>query len=160
MEIRDKTHRLTLTTFIYGDNPWIEHHIHIDGNLPPDYAFITGLPYPSGDYIYNEDAAQGWVWSWGMDPRGMETLGMALIVLVGRDSQDIGLDASQTEFSVLPVILIPDAEGRLNYRTFAIWGGGIDGIETETEFAEHVQITTTALKTPPHIKFLPKEEEQ
>ena len=159
-KIRDKTHRLTLTTFIYGDNPWIEHHIHIDGNLPPDYAFITGIPYPSDDYIYNEDAAQGWVWSWGMDPRGMETLGMALIVLVGRDSQDIGLDASQTEFSVLPVILIPDAEGRLNYRTFAIWGGGIDGIETETEFAEHVQITTTALKTPPHIKFLPKEEEQ
>ena len=159
-KIRDKPHRLTLTTFIYGDNPWIEHHIHIDGNLPPDYAFITGIPYPSGDYIYNEDAAQGWVWSWGMDPRGMETLGMALIVLVGRDPQDIGLDASQTEFSTLPVILIPDAEGRLNYRTFAIWGGGIDGIETETEFAEHVQITTTALKTPPHIKFLPKEEEQ
>ena len=95
-----------------------------------------------------------------MDPHGTETLGMALIVLVGRDSQDTGLDASQTEFSALPVILTPDAESRLSYRTFAIWGGGIDGIETEAEFAEHVQITTTALKTPPHIKFLPKEEEK
>ena len=34
------------------------------------------------------------------------------------------------------------------YRTFAIWGGGIDGIETETEFADHVQITTTVFKDP------------
>ena len=159
-KIQDETRRLTLTTFIYGDNPWIEHHIHIDGNLPPDYAFITGIPYPNGAYTYNEDVKQGWVWGWGTDPRGMETLGVALIVLTGRDPQDAGLDASQTEFSVLPVILVPDAEGRLIYRTFAIWGGGIDGIETETEFAEHVQITTTALKTPPHIKFLPKEEER
>ena len=159
-EIQGRTHRLTSTAFIYGENPWIEHHIHIDGNLPPDYAFITGIPYPNGDYIYNENEAQGWVWSWGTDPHGLETLGMALIVLAGRDPQNTGLDASQTEFSVLPVILSPDAEGRLNYRTFAIWGGGIDGIETETEFAEHVQITTTALKTPPHIKFLPKEEEK
>ena len=159
-EIQGKTHRLTSTAFIYGDNPWIEHHIHIDGNLPTDYTFITGIPYPNGDYIYNEDEAQGWVWSWGTDPRGMETLGVALIALTGSTPQDAGLDASQTEFSVLPVILTPSAEGRLNYRTFAIWGGGIDGIETEAEFAEHVQITTTALKTPPHIKFLPKEEEE
>ncbi|MYC76810.1 DUF4861 domain-containing protein [Candidatus Poribacteria bacterium] len=159
-EIQGETHRLTSTIFIYGENPWIEHHIHIDGNLSPDYAFITGIPYPNGDYIYNENEAQGWMWSWGMDPHGTETLGMALIVLVGRDSQDTGLDASQTEFSALPVILTPDAESRLSYRTFAIWGGGIDGIETEAEFAEHVQITTTALKTPPHIKFLPKEEEK
>ena len=63
-------------------------------------------------------------------------------------------------FQLLPVILMPSAEGKFSYRTFAIWGGGIDGIETEAEFAEYVQITTTALKTPPHIKFLPKEEEE
>lgn len=159
-EIQGGVHRLTSTTFIYGENPWVEHHIHIDGNLPPDYAFITGIPYPNGAYTYNEDEAQGWVWSWGTDPRGIETLGMALIILIGRDPQETGLDASQTEFSTLPVILMPTAEGRLVYRTFAIWGGGIDGIETEAEFAKHVQTTTTALKTPPHIKFLPKEEEQ
>ena len=158
--VQGEIYRLTSTIFIYGENPWVEHHIHIDGNLPSGYAFITGIPYPNGDYIYNENEAQGWVWSWGMDPRGMETLGMALIVLVGRDPQDTGLDASQTEFSALPVILMPSAEGKFSYRTFAIWGGGIDGIETEAEFAEYVQITTTALKTPPHIKFLPKEEEE
>ena len=108
--VQGETHRLTSTIFIYGENPWIEHHIHIDGNLPSDYAFITGIPYPNGDYIYNENEAQGWVWSWGMDPRGMETLGMALIVLVGRDPQDTGLDASQTEFSAFTCY--PDAQCR------------------------------------------------
>ena len=157
-DVQGKTYRFTSTTFVYGENPWIEHHIHIDGDLPPDYAFVTGIPYPNG--TYNEDEKQGWVWSWGTDPSGIDTLGIALIALAGRDPQDAGLDASQTEFSSLPVLLTPSAEGRLIYRTFAIWGGGIDGIETETEFAQHVQITTTALKTPPQIKFLPPEEEK
>ena len=142
-------------------NPWIEHHIHIDGELPTGYAFITGIPYPNDpNAAYSEDEKQGWVWSWGTDPHGVDTLGMALIVLASRGPQEAGLDASRTEFVSLPVMLMPTAEGRLIYRTFAIWGGGIDGIETETEFAQHVQITTTALKTPPQIKFLPPEEEQ
>lgn len=156
--IQGEVRRFISTTFIYGENPWIEHHIHIDGDLPMDYAFITGIPYPNG--AYNEDIKQGWVWSWGTDPSDMDALGVALIVLTGRDPADAGLDASQTDFSSLPVILTPNADGRLTYRTFAIWGGGIDGIETETEFAQHVQKTTTALKTPPQIKFLPPEEEK
>ncbi len=156
--IQGEVHRFISTTFIYGENPWIEHHIHIDGELPTDYTFITGIPYPNG--AYNEDVGQGWVWGWGTDPRGIDTLGVALIILTGGDPENAGLDASQTDFSSLPVILTPNADGRLTYRTFAIWGGGIDGIETETEFAQHVQITTTALKTPPQIKFLPPEEEQ
>ena len=155
-EIQGRTHRLTSTAFIYGENPWIEHHIHIDGNLSTDYAIATGIPHLSG--ASGEDRKQGWVWSWGTDPGGIDSLGIALIALADREGQDANRKAS--EDSLLPVILSPDAEGRLNYRTFAIWGGGIDGIETEAEFAEHVQITTTALKTPPHIKFLPKEEEE
>ena len=159
-KIQDKTHRLTLTTFIYGDNPWIEHHIHIDGNLTADYAIATGIPHLNE--AYGEDRKQGWIWSWGTDPSDIDTLGVALIAPTHREVHDTRIiaDYKGTEDSLVPVILTPDAEGRLNYRTFAIWGGGIDGIETETEFAEHVQITTTALKTPPHIKFLPKEEEE
>ena len=159
-KIQEKTHRLTLTAFIYGDNPWIEHYIHIDGNLATDYAIATGIPHLNG--AYGEDREQGWIWSWGTDPSDIDTLGVALIALTHRDVQDTNITTAHkaSESSLLPVILTPDAEGRLNYRTFAIWGGGIDGIETETEFAEHVQITTTALKTPPHIKFLPKEEEE
>ena len=167
-DIQGEVHRLTSTTFIYGDNPWIEHHVHIDGNLSMDYAIATGIPRLNG--ASGEDEKQGWIWSWGTDPSDIDTLGVALIPLTGSEVQDTKAQASignlpdnagrsTSESSLLPVILVPDAEGRLNYRTFAIWGGGINGIETETEFAEHVQITTTALKTPPHIKFLPKEEE-
>ena len=154
--VQGEIYRLTSTIFIYGENPWVEHHIHIDGNLSTDYAIATGIPRLSG--ASGEDRKQGWIWSWGTDPGGIDTLGVALIALADREGQEANIKAS--EDSLLPVILSPDAEGRLNYRTFAIWGGGIDGIETEAEFAEHVQITTTALKTPPHIKFLPKEEEE
>ena len=152
--INGEIRRLTSTSFIYGENPWIEHHIHIDGDLPADYAIATGIPNLDGGY--KEDKEQGWIWSWGTDPRGIDTLGIALIAPVGRDTD---ATSRSEKADLLPVILTPDAEGRFNYRVFAIWGGGIDGIETETAFAEHLQRTTTALNTPPRIKFLPKEEE-
>ncbi len=159
-DIQGETRRLISTTFIYGENPWIEHRIHIDGNLPTDYAIITGIPLLSD--AYGADQKQGWIWSWGTDPSDLDTLGIALIVPASSEAQDIDSrrDLNASGKRLLPVFLTPDAEGRLSYRTFAIWGGGIDGIGTETEFAEHVQITTTALKTPPRIKFLPKEEEK
>ena len=152
--INGEIRRLTSTTFIYGENPWVEHYIHIDGDLPTGYAIATGIPNLDGGY--KEDKEQGWIWSWGTDPRGIDTLGIAIIVPTGRDTQNTNMSENP---DLLPVILTPDAEGRLHYRTFAIWGGGIDGIETETAFAEHIERTTTVLKTPPLIKFLPKEEE-
>lgn len=153
--INGEIRRLTSTSFIYGENPWIEHHIHIDGDLPTDYAFATGIPNLEGGY--KADKEQGWIWSWGTDPRGMDTLGIALIVPPGHNIHNTSMSEKA---DLLPVILTPNAEGRFNYRAFAIWGGGIDGIETETAFAEHLQRTTTALNTPPRIKFLPKEEEK
>ena len=153
--IGGETRRLTSTTFIYGENPWIEHHIHIDRSLPTGYAIATGIPHLESGY--KEDKEQGWMWSWGTDPRGIDTLGIALIAPAGRDTDET---SASEKADFLPIILTPDAEGRLNYRVFAIWGGGIDGIETETAFAEHLQRTTTALNTPPRIKFLPKEEEK
>lgn len=159
-DIQGETRRFTLTTFIYGENPWIEHHIYIDGGLPADYAIITGIPHLNG--TYSEDEKQGWVWCWGTDPRGIDTLGVVLITTASRDTRGTGSSVYRdvSDNPILPVILTPDAEGRLTYRTFAIWGGGIDGIETEAEFDQHIQITTTALKTPPQIKFLPPEEEE
>ena len=153
--INGEIRRLTSTSFIYGENPWIEHHIHIDGDLPTDYAIATGIPNLDGGY--KADKEQGWIWSWGTDPRGMDTLGIAIIVPTGHNTHNTSM-SEKTD--LLPVILTPNTEGRLNYRVFAIWGGGIDGIETETAFAEHLQRTTTALNTPPRIKFLPKEEEE
>ncbi len=154
--IQGEVRRFTSTTFIYGANPWIEHHIHIDGGLPTGYAIAAGIPRLSA--AYGEDEKQGWLWSWGTDPSGLDTLGVALIALAGRETQPSRLEASESP--LLPIVLTANPEGRLSYRTFAIWGGGIDGIETETEFVQYVQITTTALKTPPQIKFLPPEEEK
>ena len=153
--IKGEIRQLTSTSFIYGENPWIEHHIHIDGGLPADYAIATSIPNLDGGY--KVDKEQGWIWSWGTDPRGIDTLGVAIIVPAGHDTDDTSLSEKA---DLLPVILTPDTAGRLNYRVFAIWGGGIDGIETEAAFAEHLQRTTTALNTPPRIKFLPKEEEE
>ena len=158
--VQGETFRFTSTTFVYGENPWIEHHVHIDGNLPTDYAIITGIPHLNG--TYGEDEKQGWVWTWGTDPRGIDTLGTALIALSGRDLRrtTASADRDTLDNPLLRVVLTPNEGGILAYRTFAIWGGGIDGIETETEFAQLVQDTTTALKTPPQIKFLPPEEEE
>lgn len=152
--INGETRQLTSTSFIYGENPWIEHYIHIDGGLPADYALVTGIPRLNG--TSEADPKQGWIWSWGTDPNGAETLGVALIAKA--QATGAAIDETVAEKSLLPVVLGPDTDGRLNYRTFAIWGGGIDRIATEAEFAEHVQIMTTTLNTPPRIKFLPKEE--
>ena len=152
--INGETRRLTSTTFIYGENPWIEHHIHINGNLPSNYAIATGIPNLQN--TNKVDREQGWIWSWGTDPSGIDTLGIALIVPAGHDA--VFIDPNASEKPVLPVILTPDADGRLHYRTSAIWGSGIDGLKTEAEFAEHIQITTTAWTTPPVVKFLPPEE--
>lgn len=159
-ELGDTAGKLTSTTFIYGEHAGIEHHIHIDGNLSQAYAIVTGIPNLKG--AYSEDREQGWIWSWGTDPSGIDTLGVAFIFPPSINAQDIDTptDLNASENPLLPIVLTPDAEGRLNYRTLAIWGGGINGIETESEFAEHIQIMTTALKTPPRIKFLPKEEEK
>ena len=159
-ELGDTAGKLTSTTFIYGEHAGIEHHIHIDGNLSPAYAIVTGIPNLKG--AYSEDREQGWIWTWGTDPSGIDTLGVAFIFPPGINAQDIDTptDLNASEKPLLPIVLTPDAEGRLNYRTLAIWGGGINSIETESEFAEHIQIMTTALKTPPRIKFLPKEEEK
>ena len=160
LNIQGEEFRFTSTAFVYGENPWIEHRVHIDGNLPTDYAIVTGIPHLSG--TYDKDEKQGWIWSWGTDPNGIDALGVALIVLAGSETEgtDASVNRNTSGNPLLPVVLTPNVEGRLTYRTFAIWGGGIDGIETESEFAQHVQITTTALKTPPQIKFLPPEEEK
>ncbi len=154
-DIQGETLRFTSTTFIYGENPWIEHHILIDGNLPADYAIVVGIPNLSD--AYGTDEKQGWFWSWGTDPNGIAPLGVALIYSTTPIQRS---GEVKTENSRLSVTLTPDAEGHLSYRAFAIWGGGIDGIHTETEFAQHVQITTTAMSTPPRIKFLRQEDEK
>ena len=150
LQLDGETVRFTSTTFIYGDSPWIEQHIYVK-DLPANYAIVTGIPKLGGTSDANEE--QGWLWSWGTDPMGLAPLGVALIYSATEENKLI-----DTRLGGLSLRLTPDAEGRLSYRAFAIWGGGIDGIDTEVEFAQHVQLTATAMKTPPKIKSLPPEE--
>lgn len=150
LQVDGETLQFTSTTFIYGDSPWIEQHIYVKG-LPANYAIVTGIPKLGDSSDSNEE--QGWLWSWGTDVEGLAPLGVALIYPPTAESQLI-----DTRPGLLSLSLTPDAEGRLSYRAFAIWGGGTDGIEMDTEFAQHVQITATAMNTPPKIKSLPPEE--
>ncbi len=151
--IESETFQLTSTTFIYGRNPWIEHHIHIDRELPSDYAIVVGIP-KVGE-TYGVDEKQGMLWSWGTDPNGMHPLGIALIYPTARTGGLIDTDPSLTS-----IILNPDDEGRISYRALTIWDGGINGIETKTEFEQSLQIMVTAMQNLPRIKFLPLEEKK
>lgn len=146
LTLNGETFQLTATAFIYGDSPWIEHHIYVKG-LPANYAIVTGIPNLDG--ASDADTQQGWMWSWGTDA----SLGVALIYPPTAENGLVEADPG-----VLALRLAPDEEGWLSYRAFAIWGGGTDGMENETEFAQHVQVTATAMKTPPKRKFLPPEE--
>ena len=58
-DVQGETRRFTSTTFVYGENPWIEHHVHIDGNLPTDYAIITGIPHLNAAYGEDEKTGMG-----------------------------------------------------------------------------------------------------
>lgn len=149
--VNGKTYQLTATTFIYGSNPWIEHRIQLDRELPSDYAIVVGVP-KNGE-TYGVDGKEGVLWSWGTDPDGTYPLGMALIYPTTQASSLIDTDISR-----LSIILNPDAEGRINYRALAIWEGGINGVQTQTEFEKYLQIMTTSMENQPEIKFLRSEE--
>lgn len=149
--INGQTYQLTSTTFIYGGNPWIEHHIQIDKELPSDYAIVVGIP-KNGE-TYGVDENRGILWSWGEDLGGTYPLGVALIYSTTQTGEII-----DTTPSLVSIILNPDDEGWISYRALAIWEGGINGIETQSEFLQHLQIMTTAMENPPTIKFLPLEE--
>ena len=150
--INGETYQLTSTTFIYGGNPWIENHIQINRELPADYAIVTSIPKLGETFGIEDDKENGLLWSWGTDPDGKYPLGIALIY-----PTQIG-ELIDTDASRLSIVLNPDDQGRVRYRALAIWEGGINGIETQSEFLQHLQIMTTAMENPPTIKFLPLEE--
>ncbi len=147
-----KTFQLTSTVFIYGESPWLEHHVHIKGDLPAGTVIVTGIPIL--DVNSNHEKKQGWAWSWGKDNAQLAPLGVSLIYPSAQ-----GGDVTETDATYY-VTLIPDVDGRFSYRASAIWGAGIDGIENENEFAQYVQTQATMMKTPPAINFLPPEEEK
>ncbi len=151
--INGDTYHLTSTTYIYGGNQWIERHINADKELPQDYTIAVGIP-KIGD-SYDVDDEQNLMWSWGTDPAGAYPLGVALTYSETQTDSQIDTDPN-----MLSVVLHPDEEGQIKYRTLAIWEGGIKGIQTESEFIQHLNIMTTKMSNPPIIKFLPKDDKK
>ena len=149
--IDGETYQLTSTTYIYGRNPWIEHYLHIDRALPSDYAIVVGIPKLGESFDIDEK--ENLLWSWGTDPDETNPLGIALIYPAEQTSGLIDVDES-----LITITLNPNDSGRVNYRSMAIWEGGIDGIETQLEFKQYLQIMTTTMENLPRIKFLPLEE--
>lgn len=146
-----ETFQLTYTTYIYGSNPWIEHYIHIDRQLPSDYAIVVGIP--KLEETFGIDGDQGLLWSWGTDPDETNPLGIALIYPTAQTSGPVDTDPS-----VITITLNPDDEGRMSYRSLAIWEGGINGKDTQGEFKQHLQKMMTKMENMPRITFIPLEE--
>ena len=151
--IGGETYQLTSTTFIYGGNSWIEQHIKFDRSLSSDYAVVVGIP-KNGE-TYDVDADENLLWSWGTDSDGAYPLGTALVYPKTQDSSLI-----DTESGIMSIILHPDNEGQIKYRSLAIWDGGINGIQTESEFRQHLQKMTTTIENKPIIKFIPPDEKE
>ncbi len=144
--------QLTSTFFIYGESPWIEHHLYVKGSLPAQTAVVTGIP--DLESSSNREIAQGWIWSWRESSAALASLGVSL--MFPPEQVEAAIETEMSHY----VTLFADAGGRFYHRACAIWGGGIDGIETEIEFAQYVQTQATAMKTPPTINFLRPEGEE
>ena len=151
-QIGGEIFHLSIMTSIYGRNPWFEQTITLDKDLPSDYAFVVGIPRISEQSQI--DREQGVLWSWGKDPKGEHPLGLALIY--PKNLEDGLID---TDPSILSIIINPDVENKVTYRTAAIWDGGIDGVQSEAEFMQQLQLLTTTIFNPPNIKFIKSEEQ-
>ena len=119
--------------------------------MPSDYAIVVGIPKLGETSDVDED--QGLLWSWGTDPGGTYSLGVALIYPTTQAGELIDTDPS-----LISIVLNPNAEGRISYRAFSIWEGGINGIQSKTEFEQLLQFMTTEMKNLPSIEFLLSEE--
>lgn len=152
LRIDGETYHLTISTYIYGRNAGIEQHINIDRELPADYAFVVGIPKISDNNDLDEDRAV--LWSWGTDPKGTHSLGFAL-----NYPKTLTDGVIETDPSLLLMSLKPDIDGKITYRALAIWDGGINGVQSETEFLQELQLMTTNVLNPPTIKFIRSEEQ-
>lgn len=152
-KVGGETFQLTYTTYIYGSNPWLEHYIHVDRQLPSDYVIVAGIPKLKETFGIDEN--KGLLWSWGTDPDETDPLGIALIYPTAQTSGPVDTDPS-----LITITLHPDDSGRLSYRSLAIWDGGINGIGIQAEFKQHLQKMMTTMENVPRITFIPLEEDQ
>lgn len=151
LKIDGETYLMTINTYIYGRNAGIEQHIETDRALPTDYAYVVGIPKISDNTDLDEE--QGVLWSWGTDPKATHSLGFALMYPKSLEGGVI-----ETDPSLMTMILASDVDGKINYRSIAIWDGGINGVQSETEFLQELQLMTTNVLNPPTIKFIRSED--
>ena len=150
LKINGESYLMTINTYIYGRNAGIEQHIETDRALPSDYAYVVGIPKISDN---NVDEDQAVLWSWGTDPKGTHALGFAL-----NYPKTLTDGLIETDPSLLLMSLKPDIDGKITYRALAIWDGGINGVQSETEFLQQLQLMTTNVLNPPTIKFIRTED--
>lgn len=151
LKINGESYLMTINTYIYGRNAGIEQHIETDRALPSDYTYVVGIPKISDNNDVDENQAV--LWSWGTDPKGTHSLGFAL-----NYPETLTDGVIETDPSLLLMSLKPDIDGKITYRALAIWDGGINGVQSETEFLQQLQLMTTNVLNPPTIKFIRTED--
>lgn len=150
-EISGKKYKITVTSFIYGRNTWINQTIHFDKQLSSDVAVVVGIPKIASDFGIDKELH--FIWSWGTDPNGSHPLGYALFYDESKSDGIIDIDPS-----ILSISLKPNEPGHIYYRVLSIWDGGINTIQTKTEFLQYLKNMRTTMENEPTINFILGEE--
>ena len=151
VEISGEEYRISVSSYIYGKNTWINQTIRFDKKLSSDVALVVGIPKLENDFGVDEELQL--IWSWGTDPNGSHPLGYALFYTKSLSDGIIDLDPS-----ILSISLKPNEQGHINYRVLSIWDGGINTIQTKTEFLHYVKNMRTNMENEPTINFIHTEE--
>ena len=149
--ISGEKNEITVTSFIYGRNTWINQTIHFDKQLSSDVALVVGIPKIESDFGIDEELH--FIWSWGTDPNGSHPLGYALFY--DESLNDGIVDIAP---SILSISLKPNESGHIYYRVLSIWDGGINTIQTKPEFLQYLKNMRTTMDNEPTINFILGEE--
>lgn len=152
MEILGEKYKMTISSFMYSRNTWINQIIHFDKPLSSDIALVVGIPKIDSEFGIDEELQL--IWSWGTDPNGSHPLGYALFY--NESFSDGILDINP---SILSISLKPNELGHINYRVLSIWDGGINTIPTKTEFLQYLENMRTIMDNEPTINFIIGEEQ-
>ena len=160
-QLREGPVEFTSTVMVYAGNRWIEHHINVRG-LTSDYRIATGIRDLGGKP--GKDTKGGWLWTWGETSRRSPStkLGMGVIYPVAEFDRFQDLTSRESGTDVLTILMRPNENGFLTYHAFSLWGDAVDAVQTREGFDEYVQITATALSTPPvlQISFAKPEQDK
>ncbi len=151
VKILGEKYKMTISTFIYSRNTWINQTIHFDKQLSSDIALAVGIPKFESEFGIDEELQL--IWSWGTDPNGSHPLGYALFYDEPKSDGIIEIDPS-----ILSISLKPNERGHIYYRVLSIWDGGINTILTKTEFLKYLKNMRTIMENKPTINFIHGED--